>query len=84
MEMESSLDPLALLVKRPKPMHADRDDDEVYGEDENLRGQGNEGGGGEGAGGTGDDLRKLLKKKRKRRDLKMRLGNYPRLVEEHR
>ena len=78
MEVEdSSSDPLATLVKRPRPMHADRDEEEEEKEEEGERG-----GGGEEGGGT--DLRGLLKKKRKRRDLKMRLGSYPRLVEEHR
>ena len=81
MEEDVSLDPLASLVKRPRSMHADRDEEE---EEEEERG------GEVGRVGVGvmrsdaGDLRKILKKKRKRRDLQMRLGSYPRLVEEHR
>lgn len=76
MEVDASLDPLSLLVKRPKPMHADRDD-----EDDTDEG-GREVGGG-GLTRSDSDLRKRLKKKRKWRDLHLRLGSYPRLVEEN-
>lgn len=72
---DSCSDPLATLVKRPRRMHADRDEEEE--EYDRLER------GGEGEG-EGNDLRRLLKKKRKKRDLKMRLGDYPRLVEEQR
>ena len=77
MEVDRTADPLASLVKCPKTMHADRDEDD---EGERHGGRGGRGGGEE-TGGV--DLRKTLKKKRKRRDLQMRLGHYPRLVEEH-
>ena len=89
MEVESSSDdPLAFLVKRPKSMHADREEEEEELE-EGKRSELTEGpvGGGEGgggAGGNGVDLRKVLKKKRKWREIHLRLGHYPRLVEEHR
>ena len=74
MEVDVPVDPLTSLVKRPKSLHADREE----GEEE-------EEGGREGVGAmrSDSDLRKVLKKKRKWRDLKMRLGSYPRLVEEH-
>lgn len=80
MEVDS-VDPLATLVKRPKPLHADRTvEEEELGEyveesEETWRDETVEGG--------GEDLRKTLQKKRKRRNLKMRLGHNPRLVEEH-
>lgn len=94
MEVDTSPDPLASLAKRPKPMHADRDEEDEYEEDRHCgRNDGGEGGegelgsaGGEVVGttkGSDADLRKLLKKKRKRRDLQLRLGHCPRLVEEH-
>lgn len=73
MEVGASLDPLSSLVKRPKPMHADRDDEDDT----------DEGGGEVGGEGSDSDLRKRLKKKRKWRDLHLRLGSYPRLVEEN-
>ena len=75
-EMEVDTDPLFVLAKRPKPMHADRaeEDEETFSESGD-RGEGT---------GDGVDLRGLLKRKRKRRDLQMRLGTCPRLVEEHR
>ena len=76
------MDPLSSLVKRPRRMHADREEDEER--DEEKEGEIGRHGGREGAGQGGADLRGILKKKRKRRDLQMRLGTYPRLVEEHR
>ena len=78
--MDVDVDPLLTLVKRPRGMHADREGEEE--EEEGRRGgtSGRDNAGGESG---GADLRRLLKKKRKRRDLKMRLGSYPRLVEEH-
>lgn len=76
---DASLDPLSSLVKRPKPMHADRDDEDDT--DEDTRGEKEV----EGVGlmRSDSDLRKRLKKKRKWRDLHLRLGSYPRLVEEN-
>ena len=56
--------------------------------EEQKRGEEGSGGGGGGGGGgekgSGVDLRKLLKKKRKWRDLQLRLGHSPRIVEERR
>ena len=80
-DMDVEQDLLSTLVKRPKPMHADRGEDEE--EEEEGEGGNGERFGREGGGEGGTDLRGLLKKKRKRRSLQMRLGTYPRLVEEH-
>ena len=77
-DMDIEMDPLSSLVKRPRRMHADRE------EDEERDGEIGRHGGREGGEQGGADLRGILKKKRKRRDLQMRLGTYPRLVEEHR
>ena len=85
-EMDVDVDPLLTLVKRPRGMHADREGEEEEEEEEEEEGRRGGTSGRDNAGGEsgGADLRRLLKKKRKRRDLKMRLGSYPRLVEEHR
>ena len=73
-------DPLAGLVKRPKPLHSERIVEEVeqgryVEESEKLRM------GSEVTEMTGADLRKKIQKKRKRRDLQLRVGHSPRLVE---
>ena len=87
MEVESS-SPLASLVKRPKPLHSDRNEDEMdldqlFSESERLRRAESKGEeeGGEASTST-PDLRKAIQKKRKKRSLKLRLGHTPRLVEE--
>ena len=88
--MEVDDDPLSSLVKRPRPLHADRNEDEMdvgeYTEESERLRKEEEGDGEEGTGreseGAGD-LRKTIQQKRKRRDLKMRLGHSPRLVERH-
>ena len=72
-------DPLASLVKRPKPLHSERLVEEVegkvfLGESEKERMV-------EVVEITKADLRKKLQKKRKRRELKLRVGHNPRLVE---
>ena len=54
-------DPYLTLTKRPKPLHADRSEEEDKA--------------------VGGDLRKRIQQKRKRRDLQMRLGHNPRLIE---
>ena len=72
-------DPLASLVKRPKPLHSERMVEEVEerrflddSEKERM----------EEAVEIGEaDLRKKLQKNRRRRDLKLRVGHNPRLVE---
>ena len=72
-------DPLANLVKRPKPLHSERSIEEVeervYVEDSEKQRLG------EVAEMSGVDLRKKIQKSRKRKDLKLRLGHNPRLVE---
>ena len=72
-------DPLASLVKRPKPLHSERLVEEVEGgvyveESEKERMV-------EVVEITKADLRKKLQKNRKRRELKLRVGHDPRLVE---
>lgn len=73
-------DPLASLVKRPRPMHADRGGEEE--EEDSGDGAMEDQRDGEGARVKENDLRRVLKKKHKRRDLQLRLGYSPRVVEE--
>ena len=58
-------DGLSHLAKRPRPLHADRRAEESEEVTE----------------GGGEDLRGRIRKKQKRRELKLRLGANPRLVE---
>lgn len=73
-------DPLAGLVKRPKPLHSERTVEEVeerfYLEDSEKQRMGSEV-----TEVSKADLRKRLQKKRKKRELKLRVGVNPRLVE---
>ena len=73
-------DPLAGLVKRPKPLHSERSVEEVeeqlYLEDSEKQRMGSEV-----TEVTEVDLRKRLQQKRKKRELKLRVGVNPRLVE---
>ena len=86
MEVEPA-SPLASLAKRPKPLHSDRNEDELkvdehFSESERLRRaeiRGEEEGGASAA--TAPDLRKAIQKKRKKRSLQLRVGHTPRLVE---
>ena len=77
---ESEMDPLAGLVKRPKPLHSERIVEEVeqgrFIEESEKQRMGSEV-----TEMTGTDLRRKLQKNRKRRDLKLRVGHNPRLVE---
>jgi hypothetical protein len=77
---ESEMDPLARLVKRPKPLHSERTVEEVeehhYLEDSEKQRMGSEG-----TEVSGADLRKRIQKKRKKRELKLRVGVNPRIVE---
>lgn len=76
--------PFASLAKRPKPLHSDRPDDsldvtEMMDESEKQRRLGV--GGVSGLGGGRNDLRRELQHKKKRRNLMLRVGHTPRLVE---
>ena len=78
-DSEGPLDPLASLVKRPKPLHSERLIEEVEervfiddSERERMT---------EGADISKADLRNRIRKKRKRKELKLRVGHTPRLVE---
>lgn len=78
-DTELPVDPLASLVKRPKPLHSERLIEEVeervfMDESERERMA-------EGAEISETDLRKRIRKKRKRKELKLRVGHNPRLVE---
>ena len=76
---DKKLDPLAMLVKRPKPLHCERDEEE---EEEKFMEQSEKDRMAEGVTKTGGvDLRKKIQKNKKRRDLKLRLGHNPRLVQ---
>lgn len=83
----------ASLAKRPKPLYSDRPDDmldvtELMDESEKQRRLADisveqEGVGlGVGLGGEEGDLRRTLQQKKKRRNLKLRVGHSPRLVEQ--
>ena len=84
MELEEGesgvVDPLARLVKRPKPLHSERTVEEVeqqlYLEDSEIQRMGSAV-----TEVTGADLRKRIQKKRKKRELKLRVGVNPRIVE---
>lgn len=83
MEVEvggSEADSLAGLVKRPKPLHSERTVEEVeerlYLEDSEKERMGREV-----KEVTNADLRKRIQKKRKKRELKLRVGANPRIVE---
>ena len=85
----ASDNPFASLAKRPKPLHSDRPDDaldvtEMMGESERQRILSEVGGasGRVGFGGGEGDLRRSLQQKKKKRNLKLRIGHTPRLVEE--
>lgn len=78
-DTEHPVDPLASLVKRPKPLHSERLIEEVEervfmddSERERMT---------EGAEISEVDLRNRILKKRKRKELKLRVGHNPRLVE---
>lgn len=77
---EERVDPLAGLVKRPKPLHSERTVEEVeeklYLEDSEKDRMGSEV-----TEVTDADLRKRIQKKRKKRELKLRVGVNPRIVE---
>lgn len=79
--------PFALLAKRPKPLYSDRPDDdldvtEMMGASERERVLAGGDSGRVGLGGGKDDLRRALQQRKKRRNLKLRVGYNPRLVEE--
>ena len=81
--------PFASLAKRPKPLYSDRPDDllditEMMGESEKQRVLAEVGGdsGRVGLGGGKGDLRRALQQRKKRRNLKLRVGHTPRLVEQ--
>lgn len=79
-ENDHEVDPLARLVKRPKPLHSERRVEEVeehlYLEDSEKQRMGSEV-----TEVTGADLRKRIQKKRKKRELQLRVGVNPRIVE---
>ena len=79
-ENDHGVDPLARLVKRPKPLHSERRVEEVeehlYLEDSEKQRMGSEV-----TAVTGADLRKRIQKKRKKRELQLRVGVNPRIVE---
>ena len=76
-EEESEVDPLARLVKRPKPLHSERKVEEIqYLEDSEKERLGSEV-----TEVTGADLRRRIQKKRKKRELQLRVGVNPRIVE---
>lgn len=88
---QSSLEdnPFASLVKRPKPLYSDRPNDlldvtEMMGgsERERVLAELGRGSGRVGLGGGKGDLRRALQQRKKRRNLKLRIGYHPRLVEE--
>lgn len=87
MEVEPA-SPLVSLAKRPKPLHSDRNEDELetdehFSESERLRRAEMRGEDkGEAGTATAPDLRKAIQKKRKRRNLQLRVGHAPRVVEE--
>lgn len=79
--------PFSSLAKRPRPLHSDRPNDqldvtEMMDESEKQRRLAELGDGGVGLGGGRDDLRRALQQKKKKRNLKLRIGHHPRLVEE--
>lgn len=76
---EKNLDPLDLLVKRPKPLYCERLVDEV--EEGSFKDQSEKERAVKVTEITGSDLRRKLQKNRRKRDLKLRLGHNPRLVE---
>ena len=89
MEVRMVDSPFASLAKRPRPLYSDRPNDqldvtEMMDESEKQRRLAELGaGGGEvGLGGGRGDLRRALQQKKKRRNLKLRIGHNPRLVEE--
>ena len=73
------VDPLAGLVKRPKPLHCERMVEEieerVYQEESEKERMGSEV-----TKVTEADLRRMILSKRKKRDLKLRVGHNPRIV----
>ena len=77
---EERVDSLAGLVKRPKPLHSERTVEEVeeklYLDDSEKQRMGSEV-----TEVTNADLRKRIQKKRKKRELKLRVGVNPRIVE---
>ncbi len=80
--------PFASLAKQPKPLHSDRPDDaldmtEMMGESERQRVLAEVGGasGRVGLGGGEGDLRHALQQRKKKRNLKLRIGHSPRIVE---
>ena len=79
-ENDHEVDLLARLVKRPKPLHSERRVEEVeehlYLEDSEKQRMGSEV-----TEVTGADLRKRIQKKRKKRELQLRVGVNPRIVE---
>ena len=89
MEVDDSVDtnPFLSLAKRPKPLHSDRPDDsldvtELMDESEKQRRLKELGvAGATGLGGGRNDLRRALQQRKKRRNLILRLGHSPRLVE---
>ena len=74
---DKKLDPLDKLVKRPKPLYCERSVEEegAYVEQSEKDRMV------EVTKMSGTDLRKKIQKNKKRRDLKLRLGHNPRLVE---
>ena len=87
-ETQEEDNPFASLAKRPKPLHSDRPDDaldvtELMDESEKRRRLTEVGvaGGLSGLGGGRGDLRRALQQRKKRRNLMLRLGHTPRLVE---
>ena len=89
MEVRMVDSPFASLAKRPRPLYSDRPNDqldvtEMMDESEKQRRLAELGGGGGevGLGGGRGDLRRALQQKKKRRNLKLRIGHNPRLVEE--
>jgi hypothetical protein len=82
-------DPFASLVKRPKPLYSDRPND-LLDTTEMMDGSERERVLAEVSGDTGrvglgsgeGDLRLALQRRKKKRNLKLRVGYHPRLVEE--
>ncbi len=81
--------PFTSLAKRPKPLYSDRPNDlldvtEMMDESEKQRILAELGGdsGRVGLGGGQEDLRRALQQRKKRRNLKLRVGHNPRLVVE--
>ena len=90
-ESPSDSNPFSSLSKRPKPLYSDRPDDsldvtEMMDESEKQRRLSElaEASDRVGLGGGAGDLRQTIQHKKKRRNLKLRIGHYPRLVEEKR